>query len=95
MDLNRGYNSKWIAPGIGASELVTKTLLLENNLPEDINEYEMLLKNWTILRKYRNKAAHIERLRRKDFEQVKTAFQAIVSKDILTQMTALKSRLKQ
>ena len=94
VDLNKGYKTKWLAPGIGASELIAKTLLLENNLPEDINDYKLLLKNWTILRKYRNKAAHTERLRERDFEQVKRAFQAIVSNDILTQMTSLKSRLK-
>ncbi len=95
IDFNKGYGKKWIAPGIGESELVTQTFLKEGNLPNDISDYDELLRNWAILRQYRNKGAHTENLRKQDFDTVFNAFNNVVANDFLKQMNDLKWRLKQ
>lgn len=95
IDFNKGYGKKWLAPGIGESELIVKTFLIDKNLPNEITGYDELLKNWAILRQYRNKAAHTENLRKQDFDNVYNAFNKIVANDFLKQMNDLKCRLKQ
>lgn len=95
VDFNKGYGTKWIAPGIGESELVTLTFLKEGNLPPEISDYDELLRYWAILRQYRNKAAHTENLRKQDFDNVYSAFRNIVSNDYLTKFNDLKWTLKQ
>lgn len=95
IDFNKGYGTKWIAPGIGESELVTQTFFREGNLPSEISDYEELLRIWAILRQYRNKAAHTENLRKQDFENVYNAFSNIISSEYLKQFNDLKWTLKQ
>jgi len=95
IDFNKGYGTKWIAPGIGESELVTLTFHKEGNLPSEISDYDELLKNWAILRQYRNRAAHTENLRKQDFDNVYNAFSNIVSNEYLSKFNDLKWTLKQ
>jgi quinol monooxygenase YgiN len=95
IDFNKGYGTKWIAPGIGESELVTQTFLKEGNLPAEISDYDELLRIWAILRQYRNKAAHTENLRKQDFEKVYNAFSNIITSNYLKQFNDLKWTLKQ
>lgn len=95
INFNKGHGKKWIAPGIGESELVTKTFFKEKNLPIEITNYEELLRYWAILRKYRNKASHIENLRTKDFDFVLSSFNNITNNGFLKQMNDLKWSLKQ
>ncbi|HRI83880.1 MAG TPA: hypothetical protein PK536_00380 [Ignavibacteria bacterium] len=95
IDFNKGYGTKWIAPGIGESELVIQTFLKEGNLPSEISDYDELLRIWAILRQYRNKAAHTENLRKQDFENVYIAFSNIISSEYLKQFNDLKWTLKQ
>ena len=95
IDFNKGYRTKWIAPGIGESELVTLTFLKDGNLPSEISDYDDLLRNWAILRQYRNKAAHTENLRKQDFVNVYNAFSNIVNNEYLTKLNDLKWTLKQ
>ena len=95
IDFNKGYRQKWIAPGLGESELITKTFLIEGELPADISDYETLLKNWAILRQYRNRASHTENLNKPDFDNVFNAFNNIVRNNFIKQMNDLKWTLKQ
>lgn len=95
IDFNKGYGKKWLAPGIGESELIVKTFLIDKNLPLEITDYDELLKNWAILRQYRNKAAHTENMKKQDFDNVYNAFDKIVTNSFLKQMNDLKCRLKQ
>jgi hypothetical protein len=95
IDFNKGYGTKWIAPGIGESELVALTFHKTGNLPSEISYYDELLRNWTILRQYRNRAAHTENLRKEDFDNVYKAFSNIVNNEYLTKFNDLKWTLKQ
>jgi hypothetical protein len=95
IDFNKGYGTKWIAPGIGESELVTLTYHEKRNLPYEISDYNKLLRNWAILRQYRNRSAHTEYLRKQDFENVYNAFSNIVNNEYLTKFNDLKYTLKQ
>lgn len=95
IDFNNGYGSKWIAPGLGESLLVTKTFLTEGILPYEISNYESLLKNWVILNKYRKPAAHTENVRKQDFDRVYNAFKNIIANQHLHQFNDLKWTLKQ
>lgn len=94
IDLNKGYRNKWIAPGIGESELITKTLMLEKQLPDMIEDYETFINYWSILRRFRNKAAHTESLSRNDFTSVFDSFQGI-NNNFLSQLNNLKMSLNQ
>lgn len=95
IDLNKGYKNKWIAPGIGESELIAKTMMIQNQLPDAIDDYETFLNYWSILRRYRNRAAHTETLDRIDFEKVFITFNNINKKSYLNQMNNLKVSLNQ
>jgi hypothetical protein len=95
IDFNKGYGIKWIAPGIGESELITQTFLIEGKLPTHITDYDTLLKNWAILRKYRNRASHTDYLNKPDFGNVLNSFKNIVVNDIIKQMNDLKGTFKQ
>lgn len=95
IDFNKGYGTKWVAPGIGESELVTLTFHRDRNLPTQISDYDELLRNWPILRLYRNKAAHTESLRKQDFDKVYNAFTNIINNGYLTKFNDLKLTLKQ
>lgn len=94
IDFNKGYGKKWIAPGIGESELVTLSFLEQGNLPAEILNYEDLLMNWAILRKFRNRASHTESLKRQDFQSVFHAFRNIIDNNYLKQFNDLKCSLK-
>jgi len=95
IDFNKGYGTKWVAPGIGESELVTLTFHRNGNLPNEISDYDELLRNWAILRQYRNKAAHTESLRKQDFDMVYNAFTNLINNEYLTKFNDLKWTLKQ
>lgn len=94
IDFNKGYGKKWIAPGIGESELVALSLKIEGKLPTEISDYQTLLTNWAILRQFRNKAAHTETLKREDFDHVFNAFSKINSSNLLGQLNDLKLNFK-
>lgn len=94
IDLNRGQGENWFAPGIGESELVMRTFLNQNNVPDDIKDYDVLLKNWSTLRKYRNMGAHTETIGKKEFEVVQTAFSNLISTNLLSQMNDIKVTLR-
>jgi hypothetical protein len=94
INLNSGKDQKWIAPGIGESLLVARTYLMNNDLPSEIVDYEKLLYNWEIIRKYRNPAAHTSWLTRSDFDQTRAAFNNLTEGNLFTQMNILKAGLK-
>ena len=95
IDFNLGFGSKWLAPGIGKSELVTRTFHTQGKLPNEISNYDELLENWKILRKLRNKAAHTENMNIIDFNNVFSAFNNVIENDFFKQMNDLKMTLKQ
>ncbi|MCX7878517.1 MAG: hypothetical protein N2510_07755 [Ignavibacteria bacterium] len=65
------------------------------DLPHEISDYEKLLSEWAVIRKFRNKAAHTENLRREDFDCVYNAFRKLIANDYFRQFNDLKCRLKQ
>lgn len=94
IDFNQGNRKKWIAPGIGQSELVVRTFQLENALPITISNYDELLRNWAIIKRYRNRGAHTEILGKQDFNTVFNAFNNIIVNNHLKQFNDLKMTLK-
>jgi len=95
IDFNKGYRTKWIAPGIGESELVMLTLYKEGEFPPEITNYESLFSNWAIIRQFRNKAAHTDSLGRTAFDNVFQSFGNINTINLLGQFNDLKWTLKQ
>jgi hypothetical protein len=94
IDLNRGQGEIWFAPGIGESELVMKKFLNQKNVPDEIKDYDVLLENWSTLRRYRNMGAHTETIGKKEFEAVQTAFSNLISTNLLSQMNDIKVTLR-
>ncbi len=59
-DFNKtNRNGQWLPPGIAQSEVSMKRLA-ENSLPErwDAHSYNLLMKQWAVVREKRNDAAH-------------------------------------
>ena len=61
IDFNAKRSGKWLAPGIGQSEIACKELS-RAKLPEgwDASSWNLLLANWQAIREKRNEAAHTE-----------------------------------
>lgn len=93
IDFNKGYREKWIAPGIGESELAIKSLYGENKFPKEITNYENLFDNWAIIRQFRNKATHTESLNRNHFQTVFNAFKNLQDTNKFAEFNTLKSTL--
>jgi len=61
IDFNVKRGGKWLAPGIGQSEIACKELS-QSRLPQgwDASSWDLLLTNWQAIREKRNEAAHTE-----------------------------------
>lgn len=95
IDFNKGNRGKWIVPGLGESQIVARNYYDDGKLPAMVSDYQTLLKNWGIIRQYRNRAAHTEWLKRSDLDGVVNAFNNISSSAILSQLNDLKMTFKQ
>lgn len=94
IDFNKGNRDKWITPGIGESELITKTLHAKNENPPDITNLNFLFEHWSTIAQYRNRAAHTETLTQNDFNIVFNAFKNLIDSGKLLEMNTLKMRYK-
>ncbi len=94
IDFNQGRNQKWIAPGIGQSELVIQSFFAEKKLPNEIKDYAKLLECWAIIRQLRNKAAHTELIDEKGFQKLKDSYKDLKKYDVFSQYNVLKNRLQ-
>lgn len=95
IDLNMGRGTNWRAPGLGDTEVITRSFLFEKKgLPNEITDYDDLLENWSVLRSQRNRAAHSEYLLYEDFKHVYNAFNNIVNRKYLSQFVELKNNLR-
>lgn len=95
VNFNKGLRGKWIAPGLGESQIVTQYFYTQGKLPSAINDYKTLLTNWEIFRQYRNSAAHTEWLKSNDLDVVVDTFKNITSSSLLSQINDLKLTFKQ
>lgn len=95
VDFNKGHNNKWLPPGIGESELVLKTMFQQGVYPNIGNDdFEIFLKNWSIIRKYRNKSAHNNVLSFDDYHQMEKSFLDLQKGHKFKEMVKLKNSLK-
>jgi hypothetical protein len=95
IDFNGGIRDKWKAPGMGESELVCKTLHLENRFPDTlINDYNKFIHYWSALRNLRNLAAHTDALNKNAFFDAKNAFCGFNDSGYFDQLTNIKLHLK-
>ncbi|MGV8963799.1 MAG: hypothetical protein ACOH2V_10540 [Candidatus Saccharimonadaceae bacterium] len=95
VDFNSGIHDKWKAPGMGESEMVCKTLHLENQFPDNlISNYNRFIKDWAILRNLRNMAAHTEAMNQNQFIEAKNAFSDFNNSGYFNQLANIKIQLK-
>ncbi|MBK9357014.1 MAG: hypothetical protein IPN08_06440 [Bacteroidales bacterium] len=95
IDFNKGREEKWIAPGIGESELAFKSLYVQNNLPKElINNIDVFLKYWGIIRKLRNKASHTEAMNKSQYEVMRQTFDDVINDGYIDQLVTLKQIFK-
>ena len=94
IDFNKRKRGNWNAPGMGETKLITKTFMMERDLPKEISSYEHLLMYWDPIHKQRNRAAHTETVSREDFKTVLHSFEGILEGRHLSQMMDLKYMLK-
>jgi hypothetical protein len=95
IDFNKSRQKKWLAPGIGESELATINLSNRGITPFEPNTFELLMSNWKILREYRNKAAHVEQIDAIAYENTKFSFNFLIDHDILKNLLFLKHQMNQ
>lgn len=95
VDFNMGTQLDWHAPGLGESELITKTLYSQKKTPPGFTDVESFLRYWTTIRQLRNKAAHTECLYQNDFSAVHNAFTSLVTTGKFGEMNNLKIKYKQ
>lgn len=95
VEFNQKYKNSWLPPGIGQSELVAKSMAVRS-LPSgfDKNTWNILLKNWKLIREKRNQAAHTEIISKQDFIFVKLAFDHLFSEGIFYKLYNLKSNYR-
>ena len=95
IDFNCGRLDKWKAPGMGESELICKTLHLENQFPDNlITDYDNFIHCWTVIRNHRNMAAHTEAMTQRQFLETKNAFTNFNDSGYFDQLTNIKLHLK-
>lgn len=92
IDFNMGRNKKWLAPGIGQSELILKTLLKQNAVIETFTETEEneLLRSWAPVRELRNRASHTAIMSNTDFDKIARQLGLLSNKGHLTKILQLK-----
>lgn len=95
IDFNKSRQGKWLAPGIGESEMATIRLATQGISPFDTDTFDLLMSNWKILREYRNKAAHVEQIDVIAFENTKSSFNFLIDHGILKNLLFLKHQMKQ
>ena len=95
IDFNCGRLDKWKAPGMGESELICKTLHLENQFPDNlITDYDNFIHCWAVIRNHRNMAAHTEAMTQRQFLETKNAFTNFNDSGYFDQLTNIKLHLK-
>ena len=94
---NRKNDGKWIPPGLGESRLGFATLNATlNNFTEDWLSSEkitILLKQWEIIQKIRNKSAHMEQVTSQDKTRLEEGFNNLHIANLLNALTSLKVSL--
>lgn len=95
IDFNKGRDDKWIAPGIGESELAFRSLHIQNKFPHElINNVDAFLEHWKVIRNLRNKASHTETMDKSQYEAMRLAFNGINNDGYLDQLVSLKQKYK-
>lgn len=95
IDFNkRGKCNIWIAPGLGESLLITKTLASRGEIPPEINNIGEFIMKWSTLKNFRNLATHTQSLNEKNFQTVYTTFTALNDTGKFTEMNNLKLKFK-
>jgi hypothetical protein len=98
IDFNKGYNLKWLPPGLGQSELALKELKSKFKffliLKKFKFNYEILIKNWELIRKTRNRAAHTELMNCSDFLDIHSAMKLLNSKRYFEKFSMIKKEFR-
>lgn len=95
INFNKGNKDKWVAPGIGESELIAMTLFKSGFYPKEfIPNYKQFLSIWSMLRQYRNNAAHDKTINRLQFNEAQKQFRDLVELKYLNKLVILKNFYK-
>ena len=94
IDFNKKINGKWTAPPLGQSELIAKTLYLNQKHPTEISNFDNLLSHWKTIRENRNESSHTIIKTEDDFNEVYKVFIDLYQTKCFSQMNNLKLRLK-
>jgi len=94
IDFNMHKGAKWIAPGIGQSEVVVRSLFRNNLFIESFSNREEagLLDAWSPLRESRNRAAHTEIMKSEDLQNVALNLNALIESNNLSKILRLKQQ---
>ncbi len=94
---NKKNDGKWIPPGLGESRLGFATLKsITNNFGDEwlpSEKSDLLLKQWEIIQKVRNKSAHMEQVTRKDKDRLDEGLNELHTANLLNALTSLKRSL--
>jgi hypothetical protein len=91
IDFNRSQGGRWKPPGIGESELATRTLS-RTKLPEQWNRATLnrLLAGWRIVRVHRNRSAHTDVIDGNSAIEVKESLERLAGIGMFTNLHRLK-----
>lgn len=94
---NRRHDGKWIPPGLGESRLGFATMNATlNDFTKDwlpTEEIIILLEQWEIIQKIRNKSAHMEQVTIQDKTRLEEGLNDLHNANLLNALTSLKETL--
>ena len=94
IDFNMHKGAKWLAPGLGQSELIIRSLHRNNVLIESFSDSEelSLIRDWSPIRESRNRAAHSEVMNARDLDNVACKMNALIESNNLKKILFLKQQ---
>ena len=94
IDSNMHKGTKWLAPGLGQSELIVRSLLKNNLLIESFTNAEelSLIKAWSPIRESRNRAAHSDIMDKRDLQNIALNMNVLIESNNLKKILQLKQQ---
>lgn len=93
IDFNMERRGKWLPPGLGQSENVSKQLA-KTEKPEELEEenWKLLIDCWGLIREKRNAAAHVEVVDQQAVSHVRNALRALSRHRVFNNLYEMKTR---
>lgn len=94
VDVNNNKHGKWLPPELGKSKFLARNLTEGDWKSIGVDDYKLFTKEWDIIHRIRNLAAHTEEVTFEDFNKMKTALIRLENGKVLGNLSNLKYSFK-